>query len=103
MSSQAEQDNYLIADCDGALQANHEFNSRCEEDWDDKSIRDVGDVRYSFLERIMSARATGLAALRAKAAVCGAMIISCGVESSGDITDTLVRSLLADLGAIFPS
>jgi hypothetical protein len=39
MSSYAEQDNNLIADCDGAMQANHEFNRRCEEDWDDKSIR----------------------------------------------------------------
>jgi hypothetical protein len=50
----------------------------------------------------MSVRATGLAALRAKAAVCGAMIISCGVDGSCDITDILVRSLLTDLGAIFP-
>jgi hypothetical protein len=66
MSSQAEQDNQLIADCDGAMQANHEFNRRCEEDWDDNSIRDLGDVRYSSLEKIMSVRATGLAALMPK-------------------------------------
>jgi hypothetical protein len=48
MSNQAEQDNKIIADCDGAMQANYEFNRRCEEEWDDNEIAEVGGVRYSF-------------------------------------------------------
>jgi hypothetical protein len=98
MSHETKQDCKLIAACDNALRINEEFN-RLGNEGEDDLAEEVGNARQLWLDKVVSIRAVGLAALRAKAAVCSA--ISNGIENSTSLSDILLVSLLTDLGAIF--